>query len=90
MGRKPKVSSSIIDKEIIKYKNEIIDENSQSKHIILQCMKLFLLYSERRAHVVTRKPSYAISYAVTNQRAYRRRMIGLRRRPSRIIVDNRC
>lgn len=36
MGRKPKVAGSIIDKEIIKFKNEIIDENSQSKYTLLQ------------------------------------------------------
>jgi hypothetical protein len=31
MGRKPKVKGSIINNEIIKYKDEIICQNSQSK-----------------------------------------------------------
>lgn len=39
MGRKPKVKGSIIDNEIIKYKDEIICKNSQSKCTNLQkCM----------------------------------------------------
>lgn len=36
MGRKPKVKVSIINNEIIKYKDEIICQNSQSKYTNLQ------------------------------------------------------
>ena len=38
MGRKPKVKVSIINSEIIKYKDEIICKNSQSKYTNLYTM----------------------------------------------------
>lgn len=34
MGRKPKVENSIINEEIIKYKNEIINEDNKSKYLL--------------------------------------------------------
>jgi len=46
MGRKSKVKGSIINNEIIKYKDEIICQNSQSKYTNLQQKKVPNIYKD--------------------------------------------